>query len=106
MHTPYIAFVYFFYGLAFFTMGLMVAQEGGRGSDPRLRLALRPLTGFGLMHGIHEWLEMFQGLPITEKRKIQAQFKAKGYTANSAPPWGRIMQEEIPPPKTRKRKKK
>lgn len=70
MHTPYIAFVYFFYGLAFFTMGLMVAQEGGRGSDPRLRLALRPLTGFGLMHGIHEWLEMFQGLDLLPGQSV------------------------------------
>lgn len=40
-------------------MGLLVAVEGGRSSDPRLRRALRPLAAFGLIHGTHEWLEMF-----------------------------------------------
>ena len=57
-------------------------------------------------HTEEEWLEMFRGLPISERRKYQAQLKAKGLTPNSAPPWGRIMQEEIPPPIARKGKKK
>lgn len=56
--------VFFLYGLAFFSMGLAVALEGGRGSDPRLRHALRPLAGYGLIHGAHEWVEMFQGVHI------------------------------------------
>jgi signal transduction histidine kinase len=57
--TFYIA-IYFFYGLAFFSMGLLVAMEGGRSTDARLRMALRPLAGFGIMHAAHEWLEMFR----------------------------------------------
>lgn len=52
--------IYFFYGLAFFSMGLLVAMEGGRSTDARLRMALRPLAGFGLVHAAHEWLEMFK----------------------------------------------
>lgn len=52
--------IYFFYGLAFFSMGLLVAMEGGRSSDRRLRMALRPLAAFGLVHAAHEWLEMFE----------------------------------------------
>jgi signal transduction histidine kinase len=52
--------IYFFYGLAFFSMGLLVAMEGGRSTDARLRMALRPLAGFGLVHAAHEWLEMFR----------------------------------------------
>jgi signal transduction histidine kinase len=52
--------IYFFYGLAFFSMGLLVMMEGGRSSDERVRKALRPLAGFGLVHAAHEWLEMFQ----------------------------------------------
>ncbi|MGD8821465.1 MAG: sensor histidine kinase [Anaerolineales bacterium] len=59
-----IALIYFFYGLAFFSMGLAVTLELGRGSDPRLRQALRPLAGFGILHGLHEWVEMFQALRI------------------------------------------
>ena len=54
--------VYFLYGLAFFSMGLLVAFEGGRSADERLRKALRPLIGFGIVHGLHEWLKMFDGL--------------------------------------------
>ena len=56
--------IYFFYGLAFFSMGLIVVVEGGRGGDPRLRKALRPLAVFGLIHGGHEWLEMFEILDV------------------------------------------
>ncbi|RJP50670.1 MAG: sensor histidine kinase [Anaerolineaceae bacterium] len=52
--------IYFFYGLAFFSMGLLVAMEGGRSTDARLRMALRPLAGFGLVHAAHEWLEMYK----------------------------------------------
>jgi signal transduction histidine kinase len=59
MSAPFIVFVYFFYGLAFFSMGLLVALEGGRSTDIRLRAALRPLAGFGIVHAIHEWIEMF-----------------------------------------------
>src|SRR5262245_16169326 len=59
MTLPYIVYVYFLYGLAFFAMGLSVALEGGRASDERLRHALRPLAAFGVVHGTHEWLEMF-----------------------------------------------
>jgi signal transduction histidine kinase len=47
------------YGLAFFSMGLLVAIEGGRSSEERVRKALRPLAGFGLVHAAHEWIEMF-----------------------------------------------
>ena len=59
MHFHYITIVYFFYGLAFFSMGLLVIMEGNRASDIRLRKALRPLAGFGIVHGVHEWVEMF-----------------------------------------------
>jgi signal transduction histidine kinase len=59
MNIPLIVPVYFLYGLAFFSMGLLVALEGGRSSDIRLRKALRPLAGFGILHAIHEWIEMF-----------------------------------------------
>lgn len=57
-----LATVFFVYGLAFFAMGLAVWLEGGRASDPRLRRALWPLALFGLIHGGHEWIEMFQQL--------------------------------------------
>ncbi len=64
MSTPYLAFVFFIYGLAFFIMGVAILLEGGRGSDTRLRVALRWLAIFGFLHGTHEWIEMFQVLEL------------------------------------------
>ena len=52
--------IYFLYGLAFFAMGLAVLLEASQQSEMRLARALRPLALFGLMHGVHEWGEMFQ----------------------------------------------
>jgi signal transduction histidine kinase len=54
--------IFLFYGLAFFSMGLAITQEIGRASDIRLRFALRSLAGFGLIHGVHEWVEMIEKL--------------------------------------------
>jgi len=51
--------VYFFYGLSFFSMGLVVLLESGHASELDFARALRPLAGFGLIHGSHEWFEMF-----------------------------------------------
>jgi len=62
---PYIFIIYFLYGLAFFSMGLLVAIEGGRAPDSRLKKALRPLAGFGLLHGAHEWVEMFEHIDLS-----------------------------------------
>ena len=51
--------VYFFYGLSFFSMGLAIFLEVGHSSELDFARALRPLAGFGLVHGSHEWFEMF-----------------------------------------------
>lgn len=59
MDVRAISIIYFFYGLAFFSMGLAVFLELEQCSDSRLRHSLRPLAVFGFIHGIHEWLEMF-----------------------------------------------
>ncbi len=57
--TRNIIVVYFFYGLSFFAMGLAVLLEFGHSSKLDFARALRPLVGFGLIHGFHEWFEMF-----------------------------------------------
>ncbi|RME99680.1 MAG: sensor histidine kinase [Chloroflexi bacterium] len=51
--------IYFVYGLAFFAMGLAVALEIGRGEPTPFRRAMRPLAVFGILHGSHEWVDMF-----------------------------------------------
>jgi signal transduction histidine kinase len=58
--TRNIVYVYFFYGLAFFALGLVVLLESGRTSEFRFARALIPLALFGFVHGAHEWFEMFQ----------------------------------------------
>ncbi len=62
MQATSMTLIFFIYGLSFFTMGVVITFELGRCSDPRLRLALRYLAAFGILHGVHEWLEMFNSL--------------------------------------------
>jgi signal transduction histidine kinase len=52
--------VFFLYGLAFFAMGLALALTSRRASEFRFAQAIRPLAAFGIAHGVHEWIEMFQ----------------------------------------------
>jgi signal transduction histidine kinase len=56
--TNNIIAVFFFYGLAFFSMGLAVLLEISHSSELDFARALRPLAVFGLVHGCHEWFEM------------------------------------------------
>jgi signal transduction histidine kinase len=51
--------VFFIYGLSFFCMGLAVLLEAGRSSEYDFARGLFPLAFFGLVHGGHEWFEMF-----------------------------------------------
>ncbi len=51
--------IYFVYGLAFFVLGVAVALEIGRAEPSRFNRMMWPLAFFGLVHGSHEWVEMF-----------------------------------------------
>ncbi|MCP4544316.1 MAG: sensor histidine kinase [Chloroflexi bacterium] len=52
--------IFFLYGLAFFVMGIAVWLEASRSPTfPPVR-ALAFLATFGVIHGGHEWVEMFQ----------------------------------------------
>ncbi len=50
--------IFFFYGLAFFSMGLALFVESGRASELGFARSMRLLAAFGFLHGIHEWLDM------------------------------------------------
>lgn len=50
--------VFFIYGLAFFSMGLVLMIETGRAPSIAEVHGLIPLALFGFIHGIHEWIEM------------------------------------------------
>ena len=64
--------VYFLYGLSFFSMGLILILESTRTSSLELIRLLRPLSIFGLLHGIHEWFEIF----LIQARIIQVNLPA------------------------------
>ena len=68
--------VYFFYGLSFFSMGLAVLLEVDRSSKLDFARALAPLAAFGLIHGSHEWLEMFLLIHTDFKLSEYYQFVA------------------------------
>lgn len=51
--------VFFIYGLGFFCMGLSLVLEAGRASALIETRLLIPLALFGIIHGLHEWLEIF-----------------------------------------------
>lgn len=50
--------IFFFYGLAFYSMGLALLVESGRSSELNLARSIRLLAGFGILHGTHEWIDM------------------------------------------------
>jgi signal transduction histidine kinase len=54
-----ITLVYFIYGLAFFSMGLAMLFGSVRSPILAEGRVLRPLAAFGIIHGCHEWIEMF-----------------------------------------------
>ncbi len=65
-----IVVVYFLYGLAFFCMGLVVWLESRRSSGFPIARAMVLLAGFGIIHGLHEWFEMFQRLAEADATRI------------------------------------
>ncbi len=52
--------IFFFYGLAFYSLGLALLVESGRASELGFARSMRLLAGFGLLHGVHEWIDMFE----------------------------------------------
>jgi signal transduction histidine kinase len=64
--------VYFAYGLAFFGMGLTLALESGRSPSLTETRLLLPLAGFGMIHGVHEWLDSYILQPVAEGMQLPA----------------------------------
>lgn len=52
-------FVYLFYGLAFFTLGVAIFSKDTGFSELGIARVLWLLAMFGVSHGLHEWLELF-----------------------------------------------
>jgi signal transduction histidine kinase len=56
--------VLFGYGLTFFTLGLAIFLQSRRYSRLRLARDLRWLAAFGILHGLHEWGDIFIPLQV------------------------------------------
>lgn len=52
-------FVWFIYGLAFFVLGLVILVYPKKESVFKLANHIWLIAGFGIIHGINEWLDMF-----------------------------------------------
>ncbi len=52
-------FIWFIYGLAFFVLGLVIIVYPKQGSAFKLADHIWLIAGFGIVHGINEWLDMF-----------------------------------------------
>ena len=64
--VEHIIYVFFFYGLAFYTLGVTLVMVGRQSSQLRFARAIWPLALFGFLHGAHEWFEMFQLVHLLE----------------------------------------
>jgi signal transduction histidine kinase len=65
-----ITLVFFFYGLAFFVMGVALAVASRQESEMVFVRAILPLALFGVLHGAHEWLEMFQQIGFEQNGRV------------------------------------
>jgi len=59
--------VFFLYGLAFFVMGNSILAKSKKGSEFKFADILWLLAGFGLVHGINEWLDMWAMIKYRSK---------------------------------------
>ena len=56
----------FFYGLAFFSLGLIVGLETLRPIMPEVKPAFRSLAVFGILYGSHQWLQFFADVGLLD----------------------------------------
>jgi len=57
--SDHMLLVFFIYGLAFFLLGIAIVLQPRWGSAFKIGNSLWLLAGFGLLHGLGEWMDMF-----------------------------------------------
>lgn len=67
--------LYLLYGLAFFTLGVSILSRDIRLSELGIARIIWLLAAFGLVHGFHEWLELFEQLHPDIKNSLFAYFR-------------------------------
>ena len=66
----FIDYIYFFYGLAFFLFGYSILYYPSENSIFKFAHDLKYLGIFGILHGISEWLVLFQRLDMSVSNGI------------------------------------
>ena len=56
-HISNMVYIDFVYGLAFFSLGLVIGLESLRPINPAIKPAFRNLAAFGLLYAVHQWTE-------------------------------------------------
>jgi hypothetical protein len=64
--------IYFIYGLAFFSMGLVLAIYPKKSSAFRMAGSLHFVAAFGILHGLNEWVDMLIFIQKSEVLLLQA----------------------------------
>ena len=67
--------LYLLYGLAFFTLGVSILSRDIRLSELGIARIIWLLAAFGLVHGFHEWLELFEQLHPDIKTSLFSYFR-------------------------------
>lgn len=73
--------IFFFYGLSFFSLGIALLTTVRRPLRLPLVIALPWLAAFGIVHGIHEWIDLLEFIPAYEdlgSRNIEFAIAAVG----------------------------
>lgn len=66
----FIDYIYFFYGLAFFLFGYSILHYPMENSIFKFTRELKYLGVFGILHGVSEWLVMFETLETGQTKEI------------------------------------
>jgi signal transduction histidine kinase len=74
--SDHIIYIYFFYGLAFFSLGLTLHSARSHDSTFRFAGAIGLLALFGYLHGIHEWVEMVGEINRRSGGQMAVSFEA------------------------------
>ena len=69
-NIPLVYPLYFFYGAAFFFLGISISVKELKASDLKISNSLWMLGTFGFIHGFHEWLQL---LPLIQGEQMTRQ---------------------------------
>lgn len=71
-HINDMVYIDFVYGLAFFSLGLVIGLESLRPINPAIKPAFRNLAAFGLLYAVHQWTEFILNVTSPQAEPMAA----------------------------------